>query len=86
MDNKPLFDNIKPYDYLSVANKLHKYYKDTKVDIFNNLVNTAKSIEKKPLINPTRIESLLISYFASCRIDAKLTLFSNIISSNIFNL
>lgn len=83
MDNKPLFDNIKPYDYLSVANKLHKYYKDTKVDIFNNLVNTAKGIEKKPLINPTRMESLLVSYFASCRINAKLTIFSNIINSNI---
>jgi hypothetical protein len=86
MDNKPLFDNIKPYDYLSVANKLHKYYKDTKVDIFNNLVNIAKKTEKKPIIIPTITESLLISYYASCRTEAKLTIFSNVINSNTLNI
>jgi hypothetical protein len=81
--NSLLFENIKSYEYHNVAKKLKEYFKDTNVNIFQKMVDIAKNMSDKIILNPTDIESLLMIYYTQCRPDIRLSIINAIVDQEL---
>ena len=80
----PLFKNIKEYDYKNIIDNIIKNLKGINIKFINDLTLLKNKIKENFILNPSNIESYVLSHYIQSRTESKLIVSYDIDNEDLF--